>query len=142
MQWTAGAYITDTEVGPLEKNWGPCGATGPWAQTTYAAPDITCVSARYAFDPRVPVPVQQDVVRILLTTLDRPGGAIYETRREDALFGEVSYRLSDRWEVLAGLRWADTGASVHAGPGGRYSTLEEATQNLSLDTADEELGHR
>ena len=50
LQWTAGAYITDTEVGPLEKNWGPCGATGPWAQTTYAAPDITCVSARYAFD--------------------------------------------------------------------------------------------
>ena len=139
LQWTVGAYITDTETGPLEKNWGPCGTTGPWTQVSYAAPDITCVSARYAFDPRVPVPVQQDVMRILLTTLDRPGGAIYETRREEALFGEVSYRLSERWEVLAGLRWADTGASVHAGPGGRYSSLDEATQNLTLDTADEEL---
>ena len=138
LQWTVGAYITDTEVGPLEKNWGPCGATGPWARTTYTAPDITCVSSRYAFDPRVPVPVQQDVMRILLTTLDRPGGAIYETRSEEALFGEVSYRLSERWEILAGLRWADTGASVHAGPGGRYTTLEEASQNLTVDTRDAE----
>ena len=137
-QWTVGAYVTDTEVGPLEKNWGPCGATGPWALTTYTAPDITCVSARYAFDPRVPVPVQQDVVRILLTTLDRPGGAIYETRSEDAIFGEVSYRISERWEILAGLRWADTGASVHAGPGGRYTTLEEASQNSKVDTKDAE----
>ena len=139
LQWTVGAYITDTETGPLEKNWGPCGATGPWAQTTYSAPDITCVSARYAFDPRVPVPVQQDVVRILLTTLDRPGGAIYETRSEEALFGEVSYRLSEQWEVLAGLRWADTGASVHGGVGGRYSTLDAAAQNLTVNTDDEEL---
>ncbi len=137
-QWTAGAYVTDTETGPLEKNWGPCGATGPWALTTYTAPDITCVSARYAFDPRVPVPVQQDVMRILLTTLDRPGGAIYETRSEEAIFGEVSYRISDQWEILAGLRWADTGASVHAGPGGRYSTLEEASRNLTVDTKDAE----
>ena len=137
-QWTVGAYITDTEVGPMEKNWGPCGATGPWARTTYTAPDITCVSSRYAFDPRVPVPVQQDVVRILLTTLDRPGGAIYETRSEQALFGEVSYRISDQWEILAGLRWADTGASVHAGPGGRYSTLEEAKANQSVDTKEAE----
>ena len=139
LQWTVGGYITDTETGPLEKNWGPCGTTGPWAQVTYAAPDITCVSSRYAFDPRVPVPVQQDVVRILLTTLDRPGGAIYETRSEEALFGEVSYRISDQWEILAGLRWANTGASVHAGPGGRYSTLDAATQNLSVDTDEEEL---
>ena len=137
-QWTVGAYVTDTEVGPLEKNWGPCGATGPWALTTYTAPDITCVSARYAFDPRVPVPVQQDVMRILLTTLDRPGGAIYETRSEEAIFGEVSYRISERWEILAGLRWADTGASVHAGPGGRYTTLEEASQNSKVDTQDAE----
>ncbi len=137
-QWTVGAYVTDTEVGPLEKNWGPCGATGPWALTTYTAPDITCVSARYAFDPRVPVPVQQDVMRILLTTLDRPGGAIYETRSEEAIFGEVSYRISERWEILAGLRWADTGASVHAGPGGRYTTLEEASQNSKVDTKDAE----
>ena len=139
LQWTAGAYITDTETGPLEKNWGPCGTTGPWSRTTYTAPDITCQSSRYAFDPRVPVSVQQDVVRILLTTLDRPGGAIYETRSERALFGEVSYRLSDRWEVLAGLRWADTGASVHGGIGGRYSTIEAAAQNLTVNTSDEEL---
>ena len=138
-QWTVGAYITDTETGPLEKNWGPCGATGPWALTTYTAPDITCVSSRYAFDPRVPVPIQQEMMRILLTTLDRPGGAIYETRSEEALFGEVSYRLSERWEILAGLRWANTGASVHGGPGGRYSTLDEATQNLTVDTDDEDL---
>ncbi len=139
LQWTAGAYITDTETGPLEKNWGPCGTTGPWSLTTYAAPDITCQSSRYAFDPRVPVSVQQDVMRILLTTLDRPGGAIYETRSERALFGEVSYRLSDKWEVLAGLRWADTGASVHGGIGGRYSTIEAAAQNLTVNTSDEEL---
>ena len=139
LQWTAGAYITDTETGPLEKNWGPCGSTGPWAKTTYAAPDITCVSARYAFDPRVPVSVQQDVVRILLTTLDRPGGAIYETRSERALFGEVSYAINDRWEILGGLRWADTGASVHGGVGGRYSTIDAAAQNLTVNTGDEEL---
>ena len=137
-QWTVGGYITDTETGPLEKNWGPCGATGPWAKTTYTAPDITCVSARYAFDPRVPVPVQQDVMRILLTTLDRPGGAIYETRSEEAIFGEVSYRLNDQWEILAGVRWADTGATVHAGPGGGYSTLAEAAQNLTVDTKNAE----
>ncbi len=138
-QWTVGAYITDTEIGPQEINWGPCGATGPWSKTSYTAPDISCASARWAFDPRVPIPIQQDVARWLLqNTGAGPGGAIYETRSEEALFGEVSYRLSDRWEILAGVRWADTGASVRSGLRGKYSTFDEASANLTVDTKDAE----
>jgi len=122
LQWTAGVYKTSTVIGPAEKNWGPCRSS-----VTYTAPDITCQSMRLAFDPRVPVAIQQEVARKLLGKTAKPGAAEYEKRGETAVFGEATYELMDRLSITAGIRWAETSASVHIGAAGVYSPLSAAT---------------
>ena len=126
LQWTVGVYAADTVIAPTNDHFG---AGNCPEHVTYRAPDIQCGKYALAFDPAVSIEHQQAVIRVLNTGTGRPNGISYRSRVEAAVFGEVSYRLTDAWEVLAGIRYAETEVGVDNGPPGVWVSRSEATSN-------------
>ncbi len=132
LQWSVGAFSQDIQNSDDPKSWGPCGTLGPKHNVIYGGPqypDITCQRNGLSFDPtKMSLDQMRAVHRLLQQSLMRTGGAGYTVRDEQALFGEVSYRLSDQFEILGGVRYAESSFAAYGGPSGRWVPLSEATQ--------------
>ena len=99
-QWTVGAYYKEDESERGEHR--RCHNGGPPA---YDGLDTHCW-LQYNFYPDVPIPTQQSII-LFLNNVIVPGNTSYPDLGEEAVFGEVSYALSDQWEILVGARYAD-----------------------------------
>ena len=110
LQWTLGAYYKDDESSfPL---LGPCYKGG--GSPAYAALDI-CPTV-WGFSPDVSVEDQARHVATLAGGLGFPINFL--GFREQAIYGEVSYRLSDQWEIQFGLRLAEVEHQLTVGQRG------------------------
>ena len=78
----------------------------------------------FTFNPNVMTPDQmREVHRRLLPPIQ--GSSRYQFRDEQAVFGEVSYRLSDQFEILAGIRYAESSFEQYASRERRWQPFEE-----------------
>ena len=138
LQWSVGAFSQDIENGDDPRSWMHCGALGPKHTVIYGGPqypDITCQRNGLSFDPaKLSLDQMRAVHRLLQEGFMRTGGAGYTVRDQQALFGEVSYRLSDQFEILGGVRYADSSFAAFGGPSGRWVPLSEATQRGETQT--------
>jgi outer membrane receptor protein involved in Fe transport len=141
LQWAVGAYLETNEDGDDPRSWSYCGAVGHQNRSIFggaAYPDITCQNSRSAgitYNPALTLDQIRTMHRLLQTTsAGRPGAASYHQREESAIFGEVSYAISDQLEILAGARFARSEFSTFAGPSGRWSTFDEMTQRAETQT--------
>ena len=100
LQWTLGAYFKDddSQLGQV----APCYKGG--GSPAHAALD----KCRWilGFFPDVPVEDQAQIVP-WLNSYFGVGNNNYLGFKEQAIYGEASYRLSDQWEILLGLRLAE-----------------------------------
>ena len=130
LQWSIGAYFQDVYKPPDPRLAQYCGATGHNAEVSYGGPqypDVKCRNGGFTFNPNVMTPEQmREVHRRTLGT--NQGSSTYQFRDESAIFGEVSYRLSDQFEVLGGVRYADSSFELFAGPGGNWHPFESTSQ--------------
>ncbi len=104
LQWTLGAYYKDDESRFGFKE-GPCykGGGGP----DYAALDF-CPTAIFGYAPHVTAEQRAGFHARWFAIFARGlQSATYLGFGEKAIYGEVSYRLSDQWEILFGLRVAE-----------------------------------
>lgn len=106
LQWTVGAYYKDDDF--KRGDHSPCSPLVPYAAV---APEEHCF-IQWLFHPDTPVEHQAMIANWLNTTIF-PGNSSFGSTQEKSLFGEVSYRLNDQWEVTAGLRSADVIVSVN-----------------------------
>ncbi len=98
-QWTAGAYYKDDDsIGTRHRG---CHSGG---SPVYATIDTHC-ALQYSFFDGVPIADQAQIVLWLNDNIF-PGNTNYRAFGEESLFGEAGYRISDRWEVLVGVRYA------------------------------------
>ena len=138
LQWSVGAFSQDIQNSDDPKSWEHCGALGPKHGVIYGGPqypDITCQRNGLSFDPsKLSLDQMREVHRLLQGSLMRTGGAGYTVRDEQALFGEVSYRLSDQFEILGGVRYAESSFAAYGGPSGRWVPLSEASQRGETQT--------
>ena len=138
LQWSVGAFSQDIQNSDDPKSWEHCGALGPKHGVIYGGPqypDITCQRNGLSFDPsKLSLDQMREVHRLLQGSLMRTGGAGYTVRDEQALFGEVSYALSDQWEILGGVRYAESSFAAYGGPSGRWVPLSEASQRGETQT--------
>ena len=130
LQWSIGAYFQDVYKPPDARLAQYCGATGHNAEVSYGGPqypDVKCRHGGFTFNPNVMSPEQmREVHRRTLGT--NQGSSTYQFRNESAIFGEVSYRLSDQFEILGGARYADSSFELFAGPGGNWHPFENTSQ--------------
>ena len=140
LQWAAGAYMEDNEDGDDPRSWMHCGAVGHQNRTIFGGaqyPDITCYgrAGGITYNPAMTVEQMRAVQRLLLSSgAGRPGGASYHLREEAAIFGEVSYALTDQLEILAGVRFAQSEFSTFSGPSGRWVPFSETTQRAETQS--------
>ena len=141
LQWAAGAYLETNADEDDPRSWMYCGAVGHQNRSIFggaAYPDITCQNSRSAgitYNPALSLDQIRTMHRLLQTTSSgRPGAASTHQREESAIFGEVSYALTDQLEILAGVRLARSEFSTFAGPSGRWSTFDEMTQRAETQT--------
>ena len=141
LQWAVGAYLETNEDGDDPRSWSYCGAVGHQNRSIFggaAYPDITCQNSRSAgitYNPALSLDQIRTMHRLLQTTsAGRPQAASTHQREESAIFGEVSYAISDQLEILAGARFARSEFSTFAGPSGRWSTFDEMTQRAETQT--------
>ena len=130
LQWAAGAYLEESEDGDDPRTWGYCGATGPQSQQIFAGPDypeIVCHgrNAGITYNPQMTLDQMRAVQRILQKARP-PWPAGYHQREESAIFGEASYAISDRLDILAGVRFGRSKHAFFGGPDGRWVPLSEA----------------
>ena len=130
LQWSVGVYFQDIYKPPDPRLAQYCGATGHNAEVSYGGPqyaDVKCRHGGFTFDPNVMSPEQmREVHRRTLGT--NQGSSTYQFRDERAVFGEVSYRFSDQFEILGGARYADSSFELYAGPGGDWHPFENTKQ--------------
>ena len=130
LQWSVGVYFQDIYKPPDPRLAQYCGATGHNAEVSYGGPqyaDVKCRHGGFTFNPNVMTPEQmREVHRRTLGT--NQGSSTYQFRDERAIFGEVSYRLSDQFEILGGARYADSSFELYAGPGGNWHPFENTKQ--------------
>ncbi len=128
-KWTAGAYYKDDET--QTGHHRGCHNGGP---PVYDTLDTHCW-LQYNFYPEVPLDQQAAIVGFLNGIV--PGNTNYLSFGEQAVFGEVTYQLSDAWEVLVGARYADVSYElIVAQPGvdtkrGPLNELEVVTKVTS-----------
>ena len=99
LQWTLGAYYKDDDsiegiIAPCYKGGAPAYATG-----------IDHCLFMFGFFPDVPLENQILIAQWLNAFIE--GNVSYPGFKEQAIYGEASYRLSDQWEILLGLRLAE-----------------------------------
>ena len=117
LQWTLGAYYKDddSQFGRI----APCYKGGPPAYATFD----TCRFV-FGFFPDVPVEDQVQIIPWLNGILGGAGNISYLSYKEQAIYGEASYRLSDQWEILLGLRLAEVEHRVDIGRTGVDSKVD------------------
>lgn len=135
LQWSIGVYAADTVIANTDDHYGAGNCPD---HVTYKAPDIECGRWALAFDPAVSIQHQQEIIRELNKGPGRPDGISYRSRVEAAVFSEVSYRLTDSLELLAGIRYAEIESGVDIGPTGVWVSRADANSvNVySTDKAD------
>ena len=99
LQWTLGAYFKDDDSQTTRHT--DCANGG---SPVYATLDTHCF-IQYGFFPDVSIEDQATIVLWLNALI--PGNTSYRTFKEQSVYGEASYRLSDQWEILLGLRVAE-----------------------------------
>ena len=116
LQWTLGAYFKDddSQLGRI----GPCYKGGPPA---YANID-NCWFV-FGFFPDVPVEDQVQIIQWFTGLYPFAQGA-YLSFKEQAIYGEASYRLSDQWEIQLGLRLAEVEHRTDVGRSGVNSKVD------------------
>ena len=107
LQWTLGAYYKDDD-----------------SQTGPRAPCDNCGFV-LGFFPDVPVE-DQALIAQWLNGLLFPAGLPVSllSYKEQAIYGEVSYRLSDQWEIQLGLRLAEVEHALAVGTTGIDSVVD------------------
>ncbi len=101
LQWTLGAYFKDDDSQTGRHTDCRNGGSTP----AYATIDAHCWF-QYGFFPDVPIEDQAQIIQYL-NGLVGGGNTSYRSFEEQAIYGEASYRLSDQWEILLGLRLAE-----------------------------------
>ena len=100
LQWTLGAYYKDDD-GQAGRHTG-CYKGGP--SPAYATFD-NC-QFLFGFYPEVPLEDQPQIIAWAQGAFGA-GNTIYQGFKEQAIYGEASYRLSDQWELQLGLRLSE-----------------------------------
>ena len=116
LQWTVGAYYKDDDA--RRGDHSPCPSSVPYASV---APQEHCF-IQWLFHPDTPVEHQAMIANWLNTNIF-PGNSSLGFTTERSVFGEVSYRLNDQWEITVGARSADVRVNV--------DTLEDGTDDPS-----------
>lgn len=106
LKWTVGAYYKDDSYNRGDHS--PCSPLVPYAAV---APQEPCF-IQWLFHPDTPLEHQAMIANWLNTNIF-PGNSSFGYTQEKSVFGEVSYRLNDQWEITAGLRSADVIVSVN-----------------------------
>ena len=136
LQWSVGAYFQDVYIPPDPRVGLWCGASGHNAQVSYGGPqypDVQCQWGGFTFNPNVMTPDQmREVHRRLLPPIQ--GSSRYQFRDEQAVFGEVSYRISDQFEVLAGVRYAESSFEQYASRDRGWQPFENTVQQGDTQT--------
>ena len=124
-QWTVGAYYKDDESqGGHHKG---CYKGGSPA---YQGLDTHCW-LQYGFFDGVPIATQQATIG-LLNDFIVPGNTSYRDFGEESVYGELSYRINDQWEILGGLRFARVSYDLDIGPPG-VDSRSNPVNSLSTD---------
>ena len=100
LQWTVGAYYKDSDNNAGSHQ--PCPAKVPYHDL------VEHCALLWLFHPDTPVEVQGAVANWLNNNIFA-GNRSHTINTEESLFGEVSYRINDEWEVAAGARYVDIG---------------------------------
>ena len=124
-QWTVGAYYKhDESQGGRHTQ---CYNGGSPAYQTIS----THCWLQWAFFPDVPIANQALIVQFMNGLI--AGNTKYRDFGEKSVYGEVSYRIDEQWEILAGLRVASVtfdGIVARAG----VDTRSNPSSDLSVDT--------
>ncbi len=99
-QWAVGAYYKDSENAGGSHQ--PCPSQAPYHDL------VEHCALLWLFHPDTPVDVQGSVANWLNNNIFR-GNRTHVVNTEESFFGEVSYRINDQWEILAGARTVDIG---------------------------------
>ena len=130
LQWSVGAYFQDIYKPPDPRLAEYCGATGHNAEVSYGGPqypDVKCRNGGFTFNPNVMTPEHmREVHRRILGV--KQGSSSYQFRDERAVFGEASYRLSDQFEILAGVRYAESSFELYASRDRGWHPFENTIQ--------------
>ena len=136
LQWSVGVYFQDIYKPPDPRLAQYCGATGHNAEVSYGGPqyqDVKCRNGGFTFNPNVMTPDQmREVHKRLLGTVQ--GSSSYQFRDERAVFGEASYRLNDQFEILAGVRYAESSFEQYASRDRGWQPFENTVQQGETQT--------
>ena len=119
LQWTLGAYFKDddSQFGGI----GPCYKGG--SSPAYA--NIDSCWFVFGFFPDVPVEDQVQIIQWYTGFFAFAQGNVqYLGFKEQAIYGEASYRLSDQWEIQLGLRLAEVEHALDVGRSGVNSKVD------------------
>ena len=125
LQWKAGVYDKKEDV--QDGRHTGCYKGGSPVYAT--VPDAHCY-IQWAFFDDAPI-ANQAVLVGLANAFLVPGSTSYSTFSEQAVFGEVSYRFNDQWELLVGLRYAEVQNDLDVGPPG-IDSKENPVNSLSV----------
>ena len=147
LEWSVGVYIQRIDLDADPRLWEPCGSMGVASGTAYAntATGVSAVTENgdpvvctggFTFNPEVMSLEQMRQVHNLLQGVGRRGGASYQDRDSEAIFGEVGYRISDQFHILAGVRYAESTVELLSGPGGMWVPQSETNPRAEPATQD------
>ena len=126
-QWTVGAYFKDDES--QSARHAECYNGG---SPVYQTIETHCY-LQWGFFPDVPIANQALIVQFLNGLV--AGNAKFNDFGEESVYGEVSYRINDQWEITAGLRSANvTFDGIVAA--GLDDTRTNPVSDLSVDTSE------
>ena len=121
LQWTLGAYFKDDD--------SQYGRIAPCTDGSPAYANIDGCKWIFGFFPDVPLE-NQTLIAPWLNSFPGEGNNNYLGFKEQAIYGEASYRLSDQWEIQLGLRLAEV---EHALDVGRTGIDSKVDPEVSLD---------
>ena len=128
-QWTVGAYYKDDESQGGHHNG--CYNGGSPAYQVFGLNLDTHCWLQYGFFDGVPIADQQAIIGWLNDLI--PGNTSYRDFGEESVYGELSYRINDQWEILGGLRFASVSYDLDIGQPG-VDTRSSPVNSLSTDS--------